>query len=339
MNKKIIAILALLATFLTGCGQIMSREEFHQKYGDKWQDDTESNNSISNNETVSNNSETSVDESLTDLYPESDGYLTIEFVDVGQGDCTIVSCGGETMVVDAGQYYYSDNVDEALKGFGITPDGDKHVNLLVVTHRDADHCGGADNIIDNYMVDAFMTPTLESDSECFNYVLRSLEKAGLQNTYPEAGASFYLGGATVQILGPVQTYNDDNNNSIVLKVIYGNTSFLLPGDAENIAEQDLVASGQDLSATVYHVGHHGSNTCGTEEFLNAVNPVYAVISCGEDNEYGHPTENTLNKLKNRGITLFRTDKQGSIVAVSDGNTITWSCEPCNNWKPGEYKEN
>ena len=137
------------------------------------------------------------------------------------------------------------------------------------------------------------------------------------------------------MLAPVQSYDDNNNNSIVLRLDYGDNSFLFTGDAESQAEADILASGADVEADVLKVGHHGSSTSTSDEFLAAVSPEYAVISCGEGNSYGHPHAETLNKLRQNGITVYRTDEQGTIVAESDGREITWSSSPSDTWQSGE----
>ena len=140
------------------------------------------------------------------------------------------------------------------------------------------------------------------------------------------------------ILAPGQGCDDDNNNTIVLRLDYGENSFLCTGDAESQAEADILASGADVDADVLKAGHHGSSTSTSDEFLAAVSPEYAVISCGEGNSYGHPHAETLNKLRQNGITVFRTDEQGTIVAESDGQEITWSSSPSDSWQSGEPSE-
>ena len=141
---------------------------------------------------------------------------------------------------------------------------------------------------------------------------------------PTAGETFPLGGAQVQILGPLHRAEDSNDNSIVLKVSFGATSFLFTGDAERAEEQDLLSAGVNLQSTVLKVGHHGSDTSTSYPFLRAVAPQYAVISVGAGNSYGHPTEAVLSRLRDAGVTTFRTDLQGEITAVSDGQTVNFS---------------
>ena len=152
---------------------------------------------------------------------------------------------------------------------------------------------------------------------------------------PEVGAEYELGDATFTIIAPNDTYEDPNNSSIALIIDYGDSSFLFSGDCEEEAEEDILENGMNLDVDVYQVGHHGSRTSSTEDFLDAMSPEYAVISCEEKNSYGHPHAQTLNNLRARGIKVFRTDEQGSIVAYTDGTHITWNCSPSDSWQAGE----
>ena len=161
-------------------------------------------------------------------------------------------------------------------------------------------------------------------TDTFQSFVKYLAQRGKQITVPTAGATFTLGGAQVQILGPLHSAEDSNDNSIVLKVSFGATSFLFTGDAERAEEQDLLNAGVNLQSTVLKVGHHGSDTSTSYPFLRAVAPQYAVISVGAGNSYGHPTEAVLSRLRDAGVTTFRTDMQGEITAVSDGQTVNFS---------------
>ena len=160
----------------------------------------------------------------------------------------------------------------------------------------------------------------EYDASVFRLVKYAESRATLEK--PEAGQTFSLGGAEATVLGPLREYDDNNDNSIVLRIVYGDTSFLFTGDAGRDAEADLTASGEELSATVLKVGHHGSATSTGYVFLRDVMPQYAVISVGTDNSYGHPSEDTLSRLRDAGAQVFRTDLQGTVTAVSDGKTVT-----------------
>ncbi len=164
------------------------------------------------------------------------------------------------------------------------------------------------------------------DSKTFDSFECYVEKQGKEIEIPSAGETFTLGSSTVSILGPVGYYSDPNNMSIVLRIQCGNTSFLFAGDAEIDSEQDILNSGENLKSTLLKVGHHGSDTSTSYRWLREIAPEYAIISVGKNNSYGHPTEQTLSRLQDAEITLFRTDLQGHIICTSDGNTLSFSVE-------------
>ena len=160
----------------------------------------------------------------------------------------------------------------------------------------------------------------------FRILSKYTQQQGLQVEVPAVGTMWPLGGATVTMLGPVAQYSDTNDTSIVLRIDYGSTSFLLTGDMEKTAETDLVNSGANLRADVLQVGHHGSSTSTSYLFLNAVLPEMGIISCGVNNKYGHPHEETLSILRDAGVDVYRTDLQGTITIGSDGQNYTVGTE-------------
>jgi competence protein ComEC len=166
----------------------------------------------------------------------------------------------------------------------------------------------------------------EFDSRAFANFVKYLGEQGKSITVPSPGDTFSLGGADIQILAPLNPSDEPNNTSIVLKLTYGDVSFLFTGDAEREEEAEILEAGYDLSATVLKVGHHGSETSTSYPYLREIMPQYAVISCGTGNSYGHPREETLSKLRDADVTLFRTDLQGTITATSDGKTVTFTTE-------------
>lgn len=247
--------------------------------------------------------------------------LTVTYLDVGQGDAAVVQCGGQTMMIDGGKAKASSFIYSWLKQHGIT-----YIDYMVATHSDADHIGGLSGALNYAKVGTAYCSTTTGDTKTFKSLVKYLGKQGKTLTVPKAGQSFSLGNAKVRLLGPVNHSDDDNNSSIVLKISYGKTSFLFTGDAERKEEEDLLSSGYDLESTVLKVGHHGSDTSTSYLFLHTVNPKYAVISVGADNSYGHPTEAVLSRLRDADVTTYRTDMQGTITAVSDGKSVTFSAE-------------
>jgi len=243
------------------------------------------------------------------------------FIDVGQADSTLIICDGETMLVDGGKASDSDLIYTFLKNHGIT-----HLNYIVASHADADHVGGLSGALNYATVGVALSPVAEHDTRAFNNFVRYLNEQDVSITVPRHGDEFRLGSATVQIIGPAASFSDSNNTSIVIRIVYGSTSFLLTGDAERVAEQAIIDARYDISATVLKVGHHGSETSTTYPFLREIMPEYAVISCGSNNPYGHPHEDTLSRLRDADVTVFRTDMQGDITCVSDGSTVTFTVE-------------
>ena len=236
------------------------------------------------------------------------GRFEVHFLDVGQGDAILVICNDHTMLVDGGKSKESDKIYSFLRNHDI-----KHLDYIVATHPDADHIGGLAGALNYATVDVALSPVTDNETETFQNFKKYLTKQNIEITVPEAGETFVLGDADVQVIGPKTITNEDNNNSIVLRVIHGNNSFLLTGDAEEEEEQSILRSGVDLKSTVLKVAHHGSAYSTGRQWLNAVSPQIAVISCGSDNEYGHPTEQVLNHLKEMDISVLRTDMHGDII--------------------------
>lgn len=247
------------------------------------------------------------------------GTLTVTWLDVGQGDAAVIQCGGQSMLIDGGKPEKSSYIYAWLQQHGLS-----YLDVIVATHVDADHIGGLSGALNYASVGTAYCPVTTGTTETFQSFVKYLAQRGKQITVPIAGETFALGGAQVQILGPLHSAEDSNDNSIVLKVSFGATSFLFTGDAERAEEQDLLNAGVNLQSTVLKVGHHGSDTSTSYPFLRAVAPQYAVISVGAGNSYGHPTEAVLSRLRDAGVTTFRTDMQGEITAVSDGQTINFS---------------
>lgn len=247
------------------------------------------------------------------------GTLTVTWLDVGQGDAAVIQCGGQTMLIDGGKPEKSSYIYAWLQQHGLS-----YLDVIMATHVDADHIGGLSGALNYASVGTAYCPVATGTTETFQSFVKYLAQQGKQITMPTAGETFPLGGAQVQILGPLRSAEDSNDNSIVLKVSFGATSFLFTGDAERAEEQDLLNAGVNLQSTVLKVGHHGSDTSTSYSFLRAVAPQYAVISVGAGNSYGHPTEAVLSRLRDAGVTTFRTDLQGEITAISDGQTVNFS---------------
>lgn len=252
----------------------------------------------------------------------SDETLTVRFLDVGQGDSILLSCGEDTMLIDGGPVEEGQFLVSRLNRLNVT-----ELTYVVNTHPDEDHCGGLAAVLAKYPAEHVYSSVTEYTTKVFSNVVKYTEEQGRQIEVPQTGTHWSLGSAAVTVIGPVQEYSDPNNGSLVLRVDYGGTSFLFTGDMEQKAEGDLLESGADVHADVLKAGHHGSPTSSSEAFLTAVQPSVAVISVGADNDYGHPGADVLARLEALNAEIYRTDTQGEIIIVSDGEKLSITTDP------------
>lgn len=253
--------------------------------------------------------------------PVSGDGLSVHYIDVGQGDSTLLVCDGETMLIDAGIVSAGEIVTDYLSAQGITS-----IDYLVCTHAHADHCGGLDDVVVNFPVKTIYSSVAESSNNTFTYFAEAAATAGIAIEVPELDSTFTLGEATVTILGPRADYSDVNDQSLVLRVDYGETSFLFTGDAEYDSETDMLDAGCDVRCDVLKAGHHGSKTSTGYRLLYEAEPQYCIISCGANNDYGHPHDDTLSRLRDADVTVYRTDLSGTVVCFSDGQTLSFATE-------------
>lgn len=283
--------------------------------------------------------ENEAEESKTDLDTSSYPFEII-FYDVGQADCTIIRCNDEWMVVDMGTH---DSSSEIV-GYLNSVRGVKEIEAVIATHDHADHIGGVGGVFNPFFeINHVYCSMTDSEEEAFPVFKRMVAQKSLQIEVPAVGDTFTLGDAQVAFLGPsdaLQGNPNSNNRSLVIKVTYKDVSLLITGDAEQDELGDLVSSGQDLSAQILKVGHHGASNGITDSFAALVHPKIAVISCGKDNDYGHPHKSTLATLGVYMVDLYRTDLQGTITVVSDGKDIEVQTEReadlIDLWTKGKY---
>ena len=255
-----------------------------------------------------------------DTIQAEDVLLRVDFLNVGQADCALLSTNGHYMVIDGGNNGDADTILSYLEGQGV-----EKLDAVVGTHPHEDHIGSLDAIINHFDVDAVYMPKIMHTSKTFEDVLDAVANKGLKIKSPSPGDTIDFNGLEIEVLGPLREYKDFNNNSIVLKVNAGETAFLFTGDAEETAEKDILQADYDLQADVLKVGHHGSSTSSSQAFLQAVKPKYAVISVGVGNSYHHPEEEALQRLQSIGAEIYRTDLQGNIVCTTDGKNIAFNC--------------
>ena len=250
-----------------------------------------------------------------------DAPFEMHFIDVGQALSVLVECDGQFMLYDGG------NVDDgSLVVSYLQKQGVEELQYVFCSHAHEDHVGGLAAALAYFPANHVYSPVTEASTKCFRDFVKYTQQQGLQVEVPAVGTTWPLGSAAVTMLGPVAQYSDTNDTSIVLRIDYGSTSFLLTGDMEKTAESDLVASGANLKADVLQVGHHGSSTSTGYVFLNAVLPKMGIISCGVNNKYGHPHEETLSILRDAGVDVYRTDLLGTITIGSDGQNYTVGTE-------------
>jgi competence protein ComEC len=248
--------------------------------------------------------------------PQNSKDLSVHFIDVGQGDCILICCNGKNMLIDGGTPQESGTVENYLRGQGI-----KSLEYVVGTHPHDDHIGGLVSVIKDYDTGTIILNDAITTTQTYENLLKAISDKKKQITPARVNDSYRLGGAQFVILAPIRDYDDLNNTSVVLKLTYKNRSFLFTGDASEESEKDMLDAKSDLGADVLKVGHHGSATATTQDFLDAVNPQYAVISVGRGNSYGLPNTEVTQRLEDKGIEVFRTDIDKTVVLESDGQNI------------------
>ena len=241
--------------------------------------------------------------------------FSVSFIDVGQADSVLIRNGNYNMLIDAGNNEDGEKLVNYFKSLGI-----EEFTYVFATHPHEDHIGGMDDIINNFKIDNYYMSNKLSTTKTFMDVLDALDGCNLKYTVPNKGDTLKLGDANIKVIYPGDDKSNINDSSIVLKITYGKNSFLLTGDATSNVERKIY--NEDIKSDVLKVAHHGSSYSSTDVFLDKVKPYYAVISVGKNNIYNHPSNKTLEKLNKRNIKVYRTDLDGTIVFISDGDNLS-----------------
>ncbi len=256
-------------------------------------------------------------EKKTSTTPLPSGIIEVHFIDVGQGDSVLIETKDSAMLIDAGDNQKGIEIVNYLQSQNI-----KKLDYLIGTHLRSDHIGGLDDVLNSFPVNRVLLPEIANHTASFEELQNTLDKKNITITPPEAGKQYNLGDASFTILAPVNSYEDLTDNNLVIKLDFGNNSFLFAGDTEQPSEMSRMAQGVDLTADVLNIGHHSMEVSTNQEFLEAVAPAYAVICVGSDKGSDHPNEDILQGIKERSIKLYRTDIQGTIVFTSNGKNIS-----------------
>lgn len=253
----------------------------------------------------------------SEIKGKDDGSLQLHFIDVGQADAILVTTGEANMLIDAGNNNDGELVVKYLQDQGIGK-----LDVVMGTHPHEDHVGGLDVAIKRFDVGEVYLPRVTHTTKTYRDVLAALKEKQIKAVAAGGGQSFQLGQAKVELLAPNSSkYKELNNYSIVCKITFGDTRFLLAGDAEELSEQEILQKGYDLKADLLKVAHHGSRSSTSDAFLKAVSPKTAIISVAKENDYGHPHRETLERLRQSGIKVYQTAESRTIKVVSDGKNI------------------
>lgn len=313
-------ILITIMLFMTGC-QLQIDESIHSKdKADETKIETEEQSVQSDKEAIH---QTNHKESKEKTKKKTSSHkkhslspLTIHYIDVGQADATLFTFDEHAILFDTGDWKRDDTIDY-LEQIGITD-----LDLIIISHPDADHIGQLPEIIDTFHVEEVWMSGNESSSQVFQRSIESILNHDINYHEPQAGESFAIGDLEMEVVYPLNKTGQTNEESLSVCFTYGSHQFLFTGDADSKAESEMLQMNENLRADVLHIGHHGSNTSSGRSFIHTIKPKIAIISVGADNSYGHPHPDVLNRLENASIRIYRTDLHGTIQLTTDGNNYS-----------------
>ncbi|WP_292462354.1 MBL fold metallo-hydrolase [Methanolobus sp.] len=314
MKAKQILALALISLILVITSGCVSSESFDSIILDSSEDSQQEPNA----DVIANGSLVEVSLPEPPLPTIDQSILTVHFIDVGQGDSILIQIKDKNMLIDAGEQKAGNTVVNYLKDNGVT-----ELDVIVATHAHADHIGGMVTVLNNFKVKKFVDSGNPHTTKTYENMLIAIDEKDIPFSLAEAGQTIELDPSlAIEILNPEKPTGKLNDDSVVLKLTYGDLSFLFTGDTEIDAEKRILASGIDIESQILKVAHHGSKSSTSIEFLEKVNPAASIIMVGTDNRYGHPTEEVIARLRGLGSDIYRTDIEGHIVVKTDGKEYT-----------------
>lgn len=327
-----VALCAALLLLLSGCGAASDGQAVRQQAalsGGALQDGQMSELQMAEQQENGEASTAGTEGQREEQMP--DGTLSVTFLDVGQGNAVLVEQGGAYMLIDGGNRDYSSFVVSYLKEQGV-----EELAYVIASHYDADHLNGVVGALHAFSCGQVLAPDYVTDTRVYESFERVIKEQDIALAYPAVGDTYTLGDASFTVVCP-KAYDpkEDNDNSVGIRLVYGDTSFLICGDAGKAEEQAMLDSGVTLESDVYLASHHGSEGSSSEAFMRAVSPTAVVISAGAGNSYGHPTRTVLDRVKACGAALYRTDLQGTITVTSDGNSLSWSVDATQDYRDGD----
>lgn len=327
-----VALCAALFLLLSGCGAASDGQAVRQQAalsGGALQDGQMSEQQMTEQQENGEASTAGTEGQREEQMP--DGTLSVTFLDVGQGNAVLVEQGGAYMLIDGGNRDYSSFVVSYLKEQGV-----EELAYVIASHYDADHLNGVVGAMHAFSCGQVLAPDYVTDTRVYESFERVIKEQDIALAYPAVGDTYTLGDASFTVVCP-KAYDpkEDNDNSVGIRLVYGDTSFLICGDAGKAEEQAMLDSGVTLESDVYLASHHGSEGSSSEAFMRAVSPSAVVISAGAGNSYGHPTRTVLDRVKACGAALYRTDLQGTITVTSDGTSLSWSVDATQDYRDGD----
>ncbi len=255
----------------------------------------------------------------------TDETAEIHFIDVGQGDCSLIVSEGKTLLIDTGEKENAEQICEYLREHNI-----EKIDYMLLTHQHSDHMGGASLIIDSMDVENIIIPKLPDDmtptTKFYEKFLKSVKNKGLKITAAKPGDNYTIGECSLEILAPVEKYDDLNNFSAAAMLTHGENKFFFSGDIEKKAEKDIIKTGRLTEVDVYKAAHHGSSTSNCKDILEILDPDYAVIMCGDGNSYNHPNSDVVERISKYTDMIFRTDLDGTIIFTSSEDGLSYKTE-------------